>query len=50
MSISERDIESGSVPDWTRWGTDESDRIDWQPIVELGKVRQLAPRALAEDA
>ena len=50
MSIDKRDIESGAMPDWTAWETDEIDRIDWRPVVELAKAREWAPRALAEDA
>ena len=50
MSTDETAIESGAMPDWTAWETDEIDRIDWQPVVELAKAREWAPRALAEDA
>lgn len=51
MSTSERDIESEVMPDWAGWEMDELDRIDWQPIAELGKAREWAPgAALAENA
>ena len=50
MSTVDRDIESGVMPDWTGCGTDEIDRIDWRPVVELAKAREWTPRALAEDA
>ncbi len=48
MSTNERTFDDGAMPDWTGWA-DECDRIDWQPIDELGGVRQWAPRAVAQD-
>lgn len=49
MSTDETAIESGAMPDWAGCGTDESDRTDWRPVVELAKARERTPRALAED-
>jgi hypothetical protein len=49
MSTVERD-DSRVMPDWIGCGVEEIGRIDRQPIVELGKVREFAPRAApAED-
>jgi len=49
MSNAEVRVESALMPDWNRRGTDEIDRVDWQPFVELGKAREPAPRAAQPD-
>jgi hypothetical protein len=45
MSGGEASVESDLMPDWHRRKVDEIDRIDWQPIAELGQTRDPAPRA-----
>jgi hypothetical protein len=43
MSGGEASAESELMPDWHRSAADEIDRIDWQPLVELGQARNLTP-------
>jgi hypothetical protein len=45
MSSVELRVESALMPDWNRRGADEINRIDWQPIADLGKLSEPASRA-----
>jgi hypothetical protein len=45
MSAGDASVESDLMPDWHRRKANDIDRIDWQPIAELGQTRDPTPRA-----